>query len=53
MFGFVKKRKDKQLNPDEITEKNLNQIVDFTLLKPTATIKELENFLSVAYKNRY
>ena len=51
MFGI--KKKVNQLTAGEVSEKNLNQIIDFTLLKPTTTFKELENFLSVAYKNKY
>ncbi len=36
-----------------IDEKNLNRVVDYTLLDPTATKKDLEKFLCVAYKNKY
>lgn len=36
-----------------IDEKNVNKLVDFTLLNPTATHKELEKFMCCAYKNKY
>ena len=50
---LFKRKKIGLVDSDDITEKNLNQVVDFTLLNPVATIKEIENFLSVAYKHRY
>ena len=50
---FFRRKKVAGVDANDITEKNLNQVVDFTLLNPVTTTKELENFLSVAYKNRY
>lgn len=47
------KKKKLQLNASEVSETNLNAITDYTLLTPTVTKKELENFLCVAYKRRY
>lgn len=50
---FLFRKKMARVGSEDITEKNLNTIVDYTLLKPATTRKELINFLSVAYKNRY
>lgn len=46
------RKKAKQIE-DEITEKNLNNIIDFTYLNPIATKRQLENFVCVAYKHNY
>ena len=49
MFGFGKK----QFHMQEISEKHLNKIVDFTCISPLITNKELERMLCVVYKNKY
>ncbi len=36
-----------------LDEKNVNKLVDFTNLNPTATHKDLERFMCTAYKNKY
>ena len=50
MFGLFRRRKNAD---DEVSEKNVNKIVDYTIISPTATKKELERAMCVAYKNRY
>ena len=49
MFGFGRKSGSKQ----EISEKHLNRIVEFTCISPLITRKELERAMCVAYKNKY
>ena len=49
MFGFKRRSESKQ----EVSEKHLNKIVDFTCISPILTKKELERAMCVAYKNKY
>lgn len=41
------------IRPELIDDKNINAIVDFTLLSPTATVVDVENLCNIAQKNRY
>ncbi len=36
-----------------IDEKSINKVIDYTLLDPSATKKDVEKFLCVAHKNKY
>ena len=49
MFG----QKGENVGGVNIDDKNVNKIVDYTLLSPATTAKDLEKFLCTAYKNRY
>lgn len=49
MFG----QKNQNDNVFNIDDKNINRIVDYTLLSPTVGAKDLEKFLCTAYKNKY
>lgn len=49
MFGLGKKIKC----ANEVDEKHLNKIVDYTCISPIMTTKELEKKMCVAYKNKY
>ncbi|MEG1582254.1 MAG: deoxyribose-phosphate aldolase [Clostridia bacterium] len=46
------KKKPEQQSPDRLI-KNIESIVDFTLLIPTATYKDIEKLCNIAYKNKY
>lgn len=48
MLGFRRKHVS-----EEINEKHLNKIVDYTCISPFITKKELERMMCVAYKNKY
>lgn len=37
----------------KVDEKHINKVVDYTLLSPCTTAKDLEKFLCTAYKNKY
>lgn len=49
MFGA----KNKEECDSKIDEKHINKVVDYTLLSPSASIKDVEKFLCTAYKNKY
>ena len=37
----------------KVDEKKVNRVIDYTLLSPSASLKDLEKFLCTAYKNKY
>ena len=49
MFG-VKVKNDYEIKVDE---RRVNKVVDYTLLSPSATAKDIEKFLCTAHKNKY
>lgn len=52
MFG-LKKKKKVDFEDVELSERDLNSYIDFTLLDPRAGHKDIENICNIAVKNKY
>lgn len=50
---MFKRASQTAIRPELIDDKNINSIVDFTLLRPNATVLDVENLCNIAHKNRY
>ncbi len=52
MFG-LKRKKNADFDDIELSERDLNRYIDFTLLDPRAGDKDIENLCNIALKNKY